>query len=256
MRKRPLFPIAAVLTLVLCGRSLPAAEPPALNPVRQPLLVARAANAALVESVLSTRQARALKLDQKDFPGRVPGVDARVDSARAFLAALVRAGGENIWYGLAQRGGSLVNSAGVMGWDCDGDAAEQLAEMGLDTNGLDVDARDGRIVISRDAATRKELFGGGDALPDDGWRGSLSAFMRGPEDSVGVWANARPLLGFLTLLTGFDLRSMLRARKLGTPVWTRVDLFNNGGDLGFDIRLNNILPKEIRNSDAHPLLVH
>ncbi len=263
------FLIMALLASVLRIGCLRAAEEPPppdfppLNPVQQPLAIARAATAAVLQTLLATRQARAFKLDEKDFAGKLPGVGARIESLRAFLDRLAGAGGKNIWYGVAQRGSSIAGRTGAMGWDWeagDGDARARLLRMGLDAGGLDVQTRrigagEERIVISRDAETRKELFGGGDSPQDSGWRNGLAAFMNGREDSAGLWVNARPLLGLLTLLTGIDLRAALAARAMAAPAWIRLELSANREDTGFEICLDNILPGDIRNSGAPPVLV-
>lgn len=266
---RTTFLLAALALASITGAAFAAdAEPSWVHPVTQPLIAARAADARLVDAVLTTRQARAFGLDEKDFSGRIPGVNARVDSLKAFAASLASAGGRNLWYCLLQDGSSLVKQTGSMGWDAAAGTAgedlprtvESLAAMGMDVRGLDVEMRrldlgGDRFVVNRDVDARHMVTSGA-GLPDSGWRGSLNSFMNGPADSVGFWANTRPILGAASLLTGVDLRFEMGARRLGTPYWTQLELFNNQGDLGFELRFDNIIPDDVRNSSPSSILIH
>lgn len=240
---------------------------PPVNPINQPLVVARAVNADAMSAVLDTRQAKALELDQKDYSGNIPGVDVSIDSLKAFIAAMGYGKAENLWYCLSQVGSSLANQSGAIGWDAadtqpNAPAAQVtrwLEGLGLDAHGRDVEIRplDGshaRIIISRDTDTRNEILGGTGG-PDNGWRGNLSRFLGDKNGGFGVWANTRPLLGLLTLLTGIDFRAKMNAHNMGVPVSAQINMYNNMGDLGFDAHLQNILPDEWTKTSTQPLIV-
>ncbi len=59
----------------------------------------------------------------------------------------------------------------------------------------------------------------------------------------------------LSLLSGIDFRAAMQTRNLKSPVWTQVELFNRQGDLGFEARVNNILPRSAGNADSPPVLI-
>lgn len=244
-----------------------AIEYPPVNPVNQPLVVARAVNADAVNAVLDTRQAKALELDQKDYSGNIPGVDVNIESLKAFIAAMTYGKAQNLWYCLSQVGSSLANQAGAIGWDAadsrpDAPVAQVtkwLEGLGLDAHGGDVEIRplDGshaRVVISRDVDARNEILGGAGGT-DGGWRTNLSDFLMDKNGGFGVWANTRPLLGLLTLLTGIDFRAKMNAHNMGVPVSAQINMYNNMGDLGFDARLQNILPDEWTKTSTQPIIV-
>lgn len=268
----PLF-ATVLLSALLHAPTAVAAETPQVNPLDQPLVVLRADDARYVEQVLDTRQAKALGLDKKDFSGTLPGVDARVDSLRALMAAMAYGKYANLWYCMLQEGSSLTKQTGAMGFDAvdakpDAElpqVATWLKEIGLDIDGRDVELRKLgpdrlRLMISRDSQTRDAIVSGA-KRGDAGWRGSLNSFLSSPgpgvnRTSVGVWANTRPILGLLSLVTGIDFRAHMNSRNLDVPVSTQVELFNNQGDLGFELRMNNLLPADWRDSSPPPILVH
>ena len=95
---------AILLAFALLLPPAASAEPPPLAPVNQPLCVLRAADAKTIQSLLATRQAKALGLEHRDYSGRIPGLNAAVDSLNAFLAALAQNGAKNLWYCLSQQG--------------------------------------------------------------------------------------------------------------------------------------------------------
>lgn len=253
----PALPVSAALR---------AGEASFPNPAEQPLAVVRARNAGVIQDILATRQARALGRDRLDFAAEIPGTGARTPSLRAFFDALVRADAKNIWYGLVQRGSSLVRQAGAIGWESDNSPPDALLSDAriLDTDGADVLTDGTRVVVSRDRETREELFAGAGEDTgsrrrdghDEAWRRELASFLESPADSLGIWLNARPIFGILTLFSGLDLRTVFAQHGMRPPVWARVELFNhdNGdggaGDLGFELRTENILPEGIGNAPA------
>ncbi len=269
-RHAPLFAaVSAALLLVagLGGGTSATAGETLINPVKPPLAVVRANEAATFLKILDTRQAKALELDRQDYSGLIPGVEARVDSLKAFLSALGYGQAENFWYCLAQRGSSLANQSGAMGWDAADDqpAADSkqvvkwLDDMGFYANGLDVQSsplnrRVARLSICQNAAARDGILNP-DVLPAEEWRDHLTEFMRGGYQTLGIWANTRPVLGLLSLLTGIDFRSKMSEHNLGVPVSTQVELFNNQGDCGFELRFNNLLPEEQKVDGQPPLLL-
>ncbi len=272
-KKRPLHrTVMLVLALGLFAGVLYADPTPAgdagINPVKPPLVVVRANEAATFLKILDTRQAKALGLDRQDYSGLIPGVEARVQSLRAFLAALGYGQAENFWYCLAQKGASLANQAGAMGWDAADEKpaadANQLVkwldDMGFYANGLDVQAqplnrRVARLSICQDASARESILNP-TTLPPEEWRDHLAEFMAGGYQTLGIWANTRPVLGLLSLLTGIDFRSKMSEHNLGVPVSTQVELFNNQGDCGFELRFNNLLPDDAKDDGKPPLLIH
>lgn len=266
MTRATLLLTVFVLTVVVKSAFTADAPLSWINPATQPLLALRAADARLVNAILATRQVRAFDVVERDFSGRLPGVNARVKSLRYLIGTFANLGGRNLWYCLLQDGSSLVKQTGAMGWDMMvGDeidtpgAINLLAQMGLNIRDLDVDTLHlgsgaARFVVSRDGGARRDMAGGA-GRPDAGWRGSFASFLNGPKDSAGAWMNTRPLMGLLSLLSGIDFRSELGARGMGTPAWAQLELFDNQGDLGFEARLDNILPRDIRNSDPSPLLI-
>lgn len=256
-----------LLAFLAVGASAASLDRTPINPVNQPLVVVRAANGDAIEAVLDTRQAKALELDKKDYSGPIFGVDATVDSLRAFAAGLAYGKAENIWYCLSQLGASLKNQSAGMGWDALDDQpdaspaqlAKWLAGLGLQVGDHDLEVRPlgpkrARIAIARDAETRNEIFGGAGGA-DNGWRDSLEEFLRYENPGLSVWANARPLLGLLTLLTGIDFRAKMNAHNMGVPVSAQIRLDNNKGDLAVWAKLNNLLPKEWPQSGDTPLIV-
>ncbi len=172
---------ALLLALVLFCHPVVSGESPPIAPRTQPLLVVRAGEAQTFQRLLETRQAKALGLDRKDFSGRIPGLNAELDSLHTFLAALADADAKNLWYCLSQQGSSLVNQIGAIGWDAPDDTPDtplpelvrRLAGMGLDAGGADAERRSlssgaSRIVIHPGGDARKEIFGGG-GTSGDGW---------------------------------------------------------------------------------------
>ncbi len=272
MKNRPiqltaLFMAAFALLSGLPGLKHLAAGEMLINPVKPPLAVVRAGEAATFLKILDTRQAKALELDKQDYSGLIPGVEARVDSLRSFLAALGYGQAENVWYCLSQKGSSLAHQSGAMGWDAADDqpAADSkqvvkwLDDMGFYANGLDVQSsplnrRVARLSICQDAAARDGILNP-TVLPREEWREHLAEFMQGGYQTLGIWANTRPVLGLLSLLTGIDFRSKMSEHNLGVPVSTQVELFNNQGDCGFELRFNNLLPEEMKEDALPPLLL-
>ncbi len=247
----------AVLCLFLCVPAVFAAEDARqhpVNPREQPLAVARADSAALIRDVLRTRQARAFGLDSGDFSGALPGTGARARSLRNLIDALADAGAETLWYCLLQDGASIANVAGSFGWDepaSPGDASpsrlrERLARIGLDTGNSAVSettaaAGTTRIRVSRDSET-EHAIGSGAPDPSDAAQAHLAAFLARRDGRVGVLAVSRPLFGLLSLVTDVDCRALLARFRLDIPATARVELFNNGGDLGFEARLRGRPP--------------
>lgn len=254
-----------VLFCVVSAFACAAESVPPLTPVQQPLAVVRADRAALIADLLQTRQARAFGLgeqDGRDFSGRVQGVDVQLGSARDFLGELVGADARNFWYCLLQDGGTLARRTGAMGWDFAGDgtgAADvetQLTESGVDLRGAVVEtsgASDAsgatRVVIARDGMTKDELTRGASSQQKD-WQTDLTKFLSRRDSMVGVLANSRPLFGLYSVVTGVDVRSRLAEWGLRFPVSVQLELFNNGGDLGVEARLNNLLPEPLRPANA------
>lgn len=241
-----------------------AADRAPITPSTQPLAVFRAARAADVETLFQTRQARALGIDGRDFSGSVPGVEAKFASLKTFIAGLARNDADNVWYCLAQDGGSIARQTGAMGWDArlpDGGADRAMAiltEMGLDARGLDMEVLDigdgrGRFTICKNTDARRDILGAS-GEPDEGWRGGLSRFLADGSDGIGLWVNTRPLMGVLSLFAGIDVRAELKARGLGAPVWAQIHLFDTGGDLGFELGFDNILPGGL-SGETEPVIV-
>lgn len=262
---KKIFPL--ILATLITTLAAAALDAPPVNPTNQPLIVLRAANGDTIETVLDTRQAKALGLDKKDYSGPIPGVEAQIDSLRAFAAALAYGKAQNIWYCLSQRGSSLANQTGAMGWDAvDSNpqaplpqVTKWLGDLGLNIEKQDLEVRPiddnhARIIISRDSESRQEILGG-TGSPDNGWRNNLTQFVNDKEGGLGIWANTRPLLGLLSILTGIDFRSKMNAHNMGVPVSAQVELYNNKGDLGLSAKLNNILPDEWKRSETQPLLI-
>lgn len=239
---------ALVFLCFFCAAFSFSAEPVSVTPKEQPLAVVRADSAALFRSIARTRQARAFGWDGEDFHGGIPGMDATLRSLREFLAALGEAGAESFWYCLLQDGGTLADRTAAFGWDESEDVS--LADAGVDLRGAVVDTRalssgGARITVGGDAETLSALVGGANARPEP-WRDSLSAFLARRDGMAGGLVNSRPLFGILSLATLIDFRSQFTRFGLNIPDSVQLELFDNGGDLGFEARLNNLVPEAKR----------
>lgn len=226
-----------------------------VNPTEQPLLVVRADKAARFQEVLDTRPLRALGLSGRDYSGRLPGVDAKVESLKAMLTGLAEDNAENIWYCLAQSG-SIARQTGAIGWSTTAalpDTSREESERWFASKlGLDVarraikalplpDAAAG-LIVSRDSAAYTELLGGG-GRPDERWRTTLASFLAEDSKGVGLLVSGRPLLGMLSMALGIDFRSELSRTNLSFPESIQVEIFNTKGDLGFALQCNSLIPE-------------
>lgn len=264
-----------ILCFFLCGTVFAAAHAGelthTLHPMDQPLAVVRADSADLFNDMAATRQARAFGLDREDFSGMLPGTDVSVTSLRGFLNALAQAGTRNLWYCLMQDGGTLARQTGGFGWEQDGivdadGAALEAQDLGLQGGLIDrttLDSGATRIMLSRDDDTTHAALTGGAFRRIEPWRTDLLRFLDRRDGMAGVLANSRPLSGMLSLAAGIDFRSELARFGLRFPVSVQLELFANGGDLGFETRLNGFVPKpakaaagrrELLNFQKDPLL--
>ncbi|MCL2001274.1 MAG: hypothetical protein FWG74_07550 [Planctomycetes bacterium] len=227
------------------------------RPVRQPLLAIRTAQLESVEDILSSRQARMLNLSATDFSGRLPGLDVRMESLRGFLAALGRAGAKNFWYCLMQRGESLINQAGTLGFELPAKAEDfsadalpgWLSERGLEVDGLafEIALLDGggwRLAVGGDRLALQEALSGesGERTVQESWRKDFELFMAGEPAGVGLWLNPRPLLGLLFLLGGPDIRRHAATAGLAIPDSLSLRALPDGDGIGFAAHFNNLLP--------------
>ncbi len=271
-----LFLCCLVMGTALACASARAGEPsPLLSPGEQPLAVVHADRASIAAEILQTRQLRALRLDARDFSGRLPGMDVTVASLKNFLSALAAANATDLWYALLQDGGTIREQTAALGWTTPasdkttppapaettgGTAGETIGERVGKITGETVGEIPGEITggtpnterlasgalrttIARDAATRESLHAGALARPAP-WRASLSRFLARRDDTAGILASARPLTGFAALAGGIELRPLCARYGLSFPDSAQLELFNNAGDLGFSLRLNSLVPPD------------
>lgn len=168
-----------------------------------PLAVLRADKASLFADLLQTRQAKAFALDTRDYSGKLPGTDIEVDSLKSFLQTLADKDARDIRYTLTQTGATLAEQTAALAYTLPGETAPDT-----------------------------------DTFPPP-W----NAFLARRDNMVGVLATSRPLLGLLALTTDTDLRAVFAEYNLRTPDTVQLELFNNAGDLGFEARLHNAVPK-------------
>ncbi len=236
-----------IIVLVLCIVSLSAGAGELPAPVDQPLAVVRADEAKLFRDIAETRQARAFGLNAKDFSGAVPGTGVSVESLREFLDALSTAKAKNLWYCLLQDGGTLARQTGGFGWEQPGEIDAETAETwGLQGGAFDtlpLPSGATRVLIARDDKTKNALTGGS-ARRQEAWRADLRKFLDRNDAMAGALVNSRPLSGLLSLAAGVDVRGSLARFGLSFPVSAQWELFANGGDLGFEARLNALVPAQ------------
>ncbi|MCC8164956.1 MAG: hypothetical protein LIQ31_02105 [Planctomycetes bacterium] len=280
LKHRAAFAAFAAFVYLLAAATVPAGEPLLPNPAEQPLVVVRTREAAEFTKILDTKPIRALRQRGQ--------TDIRVDSVEQFLTALADAGAENVWYCLTQRGASMAQQGSVLGWDFpDGltiaDTAtvsdeQQSGDSGAealpaDKNALDRWLRAGglhadpdvlriqrglpdggvRVVLAPDQRVLDNVIGGG-GDSRGAWRNSFGAFRDLPGPGVGVWTNTRPLFGFLSLLSGIDFRAKLTTAATSVPAGAILELLPRGGDLGFSLRFDQVLQKEIVQTNLTPLV--
>ncbi len=110
-----------------------------------------------------------------------------------------------------------------------------------------------RVMLAPDQRVLDDVIGGGGDTRGT-WRNSFGAFRDLPGPGVGVWTNTRPLFGFLSLLSGVDLRAKLTTAATSVPSGAILELLPRGGDLGFSLRFDQVLQKENVHSTDTPLV--
>lgn len=242
--------IAAILSFSVLWQSY--AEEAAFTPEEQPLAVVRAGTAEGASAVLDARQLALLGLDKHDFAGAIPGIGAIIPSLRSLIDEMAAKHCNDIWYAVMQQGSTAANRTGIGGFSFQSDIIEPadveafLAEMGLFLNGKEIEVRpvgdaSRQLLIYPDGKTRRQSLSGA-GLKAEGWRGSLQNFLGEKCEGVGVWINPRPLMGILTLFTGFDARGYFNRYGLSSPSAVKLDLFKTDEDLGLSLRLDNFVP--------------
>ncbi len=110
-----------------------------------------------------------------------------------------------------------------------------------------------RVMLAPDQRVLDDVIGGGGDTRG-AWRNSFGAFRDLPGPGVGVWTNTRPLFGFLSLLSGIDLRAKLTTAATSVPSGAILELLPRGDDLGFSLRFDQVLQKENVQSTDTPLV--
>lgn len=222
------------------------------SPSRQPLAVVRADSAATVARLLECRQLKALGLDKTNAAWTPPGLGVAIPSTQAALSAMLEANCVDLLYALTQRGATAAQKAGIIEFSSpavpedEAGAEAFLASLGMNRNSGMLEVRNAkggsrRLSLYPDAAARREAFSGA-ARSDSPWRESLDAFLTEDRPGAGVWLNARPILGVLSLFTGFDARVFFNRYGLNAPPAFRLALFDTEGDLGISVLLDKLVP--------------
>lgn len=223
-----------------------------LNPASQPLLVVRTDKPSRFQELWNTRLARTLELGEKDFSGRLPGVNVKVASLKNFLAALSENNAEKFWYCLVQSGSSIAGQTGAMGWTLAAQSSEEaesiFASLNMDASKRHVafkttPGKETRVAvtISRDTAAYDEILRQA-TRSNERWRATLDSFLAEDGDGVGLLINARPLFGLLSMAIGIDFRSELSRARFSFPESIHVELRNNRDDLGIVLQCPSLFP--------------
>ncbi|MCD8351943.1 MAG: hypothetical protein LUC93_15150 [Planctomycetaceae bacterium] len=244
-----LFPaVVTACAFVFAIVSAQGVESP-INPAEQPFIVVHAGSAEAALAVTETKPFQVLGLNSRDFAGAIPGAGAAVASLRSVLEAMTERQYTDPWGALIQRGTASSGRIGAFGFALPvaGASAEAvLADVGILLRGGLAEAMPyrgagGRIAVYGDTDARDVFLGNRTRTPG-AWRVSLAEFFQSRRDGVGVWVNPRPLLGALTLFSGFDARSFFTRYGMASPSAISIEVANNTGDLGLSLRLDNLLP--------------
>ena len=260
-----LVAIAHITTIALAG-----SPPVVVEPAAQPHLVARVSDPAAVLDLSQTKAAAAFGLDKLDRSLGIPGTNAAIASPLGFSRALSGLGAGNLWFLLAQRGGSWsMDPVSGIGWDMSGSGGAEseptnfLRSLGLELGDGDLaltPLEDGAVrwSVFSDADTRRRAMGGLGLRSDERWRRSLHTFLERDDDmrGVGIWANFRPIGAVLTLFGGMqvDLKSALAQFRVAMPESASVELVPSADEIGIEAAFDGFFGEAWPDGSRSPVL--